>query len=202
MNRIFTIIVLAISCVLLIACSSSQPLTAEDVDKDTLLASLLALEDMPTGWSIDEAAEFETRTPGGTYDIYCATLPARSIAAATAGFGAGSFGPFMFQNIVIYPDARSAEDALTDLIAASQKCPEETGEDGNTSTYSPLSFPSIGDQSFALRTTAGLAVIDGVRVRVGNAIVTVSHSGVGGVDSKQTETFIRAAVDKFKKTLR
>ena len=200
--RFAAIFALVLAAALLVACNARRPLTAEDIDEEKLVATLLTIEDMPTGWAVNDAAAFEQRTPGGTYDIYCTTLPARSIAAAEVSLSQGSFGPFVFQNTVIYPDSQSAEDAFNDLRAAVENCPEETDGEGNVTTYSVVAFPSLGDQTYALRSSRGLADVEGARVRIGNVIISVAQSGVGGVDSEQTEVFVRAAVDKFNDTWR
>ena len=60
----------------------SEAASTAEVDEEALLAALLTLDDMPTGWT-GAAPEFELRTPGGTYSSFCAELPARSIAATT-----------------------------------------------------------------------------------------------------------------------
>lgn len=167
-----------------------------DVDQEALLAALLTLDDMPTGWT-GTAPTVELRTPGGTYPSFCAAeLPARSIAAAAVDFEKSALGPLFSQTIVLYPDGDSAEAAFDDLLEAARNCPEMTDSAGNTNTFSPLSFPAIGDETFAMR-SSGLVELDIINIRVDDALITIMHGGLGAVDSTQTETFARAAVARY-----
>lgn len=167
-----------------------------DVDQQALLAALLTLDDMPTGWT-GTAPTVESRTPGGTYASFCAAeLPARSIAAAAVDFEKSALGPLFSQTIVLYPDGDSAEAAFDDLLEAARNCPEMTDSAGNTNTFSPLSFPAIGDETFAMR-SSGLVELDIINIRVDDALITIMHGGLGAVDSAQTETFARAAVERY-----
>ncbi len=169
--------------------------SSSEVDEEALLAALLTLEDMPTGWTT-EAPSFEPRTPGGTYASFCAELEARSIAAATVDFQKSALGPFMSHTIVVYPTRADAEAALDDLIAAARDCPELVDDTGNTNTFSPLSFPAFGDDTFAMR-SSGLVEMDVIQVRVDEVLISILHGGLGPVDSAQTEAFVQMALDKY-----
>ena len=65
-----------------------------DLDEENLKASLLTINDMPTGWT-GKAAEFEVRTPGGTYRFACTELPARSLGNVSLDFQKSAMGPFL-----------------------------------------------------------------------------------------------------------
>jgi hypothetical protein len=166
-----------------------------DIDEESLLAALLTLDDMPTGWTA-EAATFEPRTPGGTYTSFCTDLNARSIAAATVDFQKSALGPFMSQTIVVYPTRDDAEAALEDLVAAARDCTELVDDAGNTNTFSPLSFPAFGDDTFAMR-SSGVVEMDIIQVRVDEVLINILHGGLGSVDSALTEEFVRLALDKY-----
>lgn len=170
--------------------------SSDGIDEDRLLAALLTLDAMPTGWT-GTAPEFELRTPGGTYTSLCHELEARSIAAVSVDFQKSAFGPLMSQTIAVYPNKTDAKAALDDLIAAARDCPELVDDAGNKSTFSALSFPAFGDDTFAIR-SSGLVEMDIVQIRVDNVIINIIHGGLGAVDSTQTEEFVRAAVEKYR----
>ncbi len=166
-----------------------------NVDEERLIASLLTLNAMPTGWT-GTAPEFELRTPGGTYTSFCHELEARSIAAASVDFQKSALGPFMSHTIVVYPTTADAKAALEDLIAAVRDCPELVDDAGNKNTFSALSFPVFGDDTFAIR-SSGLVEMDIIQARVDDVLINIIHGGLGAVDSTQTEEFVRMAVEKY-----
>lgn len=168
---------------------------ANSVDQAALLAGLLTINDMPTGWA-GEAAVFEPRTPGGTYNSFCTDLPRRSIAAAYVEFERSALGPFITHTIVVYPDSANARAALDDLTAAAQSCPQVTDDTGSVNTISPLSFPSLGDHTFAVR-SSGTVEMDAIYVLVDNVLITINHGNLGAVDSTLTESVARAAVARY-----
>lgn len=170
--------------------------TSGDIDEERLLAALLTLDAMPTGWT-GTAPEFELRTPGGTYTSLCHELEARSIAAVSVDFQKSALGPLMSETIAVYPNKADAKAALDDLIAAARDCPELVDDAGNKNTFSALSFPAFGDDTFAIR-SSGLVEMDIVQIRVDNVIINIIHGSLGAVDSTQTEEFVRAAVEKYR----
>lgn len=170
--------------------------SSDDTDEERLLAALLTLDAMPTGWTAT-APEFELRTPGGTYTSLCHELEARSIAAASVDFQKSALGPLMSETIAVYPNKADAKAALDDLIAAARDCPELVDDAGNKNTFSALSFPTFGDDTFAIR-SSGLVEMDIVQIRLDNVIINIIHGGLGAVDSAQTEEFARAAVEKYR----
>lgn len=168
-----------------------------DALEEQLIASLLTIEDMPTGWT-GTAPEFEERTPGGTYSAFCSDdLPARSIARASVALERSALGPLFRETIVVYPDRAAAVDAFNDLVKAANNCSEVVDDNGNRTALSPLSFPSLGDDTFALR-GSGLLELDEIKIRIDNVIINITHGGLGGVDSAVTEELARLAVDKYR----
>lgn len=166
------------------------------VDKDKLLDSLLTINDMPTGWT-GKAAEFEFRTPGGTYTFTCAELPARSIGKANVDFQMSALGPFLTETIIVYESKKDARDALADLADAASNCVEWTDEDGITYTLLPLSFPKLGDETFSIRTLGNFEA-DMVYIREGNVIISVLNLAFpAGIDSVLTEEIATLAIQRF-----
>lgn len=177
--------------------TATEVSAAVEDDLDAIVESLISLSDMPTGWT-GEAPTFEERTPGGTYTAYCVDgLPSRSIARASVNFERSAFGPLVSQTIVLYPDRASASDAFADLVDAASGCPEFVDQSGNRFTLNPLSFPNLGDETFALR-SGGTLEIDSIKILIDNVIIDITNGGLGAVDSALTEEIARLAVDKFR----
>ena len=168
---------------------------ASQLNQAALMSGLLTINDMPTGWT-GGAAVFEPRTPGGTYTSFCTQLTARSIAAAYVDFEKSALGPFLTHSIVVYPDSANARAALDDLMTAAQNCPQVTDSSGSTNTLSPLSFPSFGEDTFAIR-SSGTVEMDAIYVLVDNVLINIRHGGIGAIDSALTETSTRLAVERY-----
>lgn len=168
---------------------------ASNIDQAALFAGLLTINDMPTGWT-GTAPVFEPRTPGGTYNSFCTQLPARSTAAAYVDFERSALGPFLSHSIVVYPDSADARAAFDDLITAAQDCSQFTDSSGSTNTLSPLSFPSLGEDTFAVR-SSGTVEMDAIYILVDNVLINIRHGGLGAVDSALTEASARTAVARY-----
>lgn len=104
-------------------------------------------------------------------------------------------------------DARRAFDYHVDLL---KDCRTWTEPDKNgdpvTYTVSPLSFPKLGDQTFAFRMTmapiplVGSVTADAVYVRRGNIVSSVLAMALGpsGTSGIQLEALVRKAVDRIR----
>lgn len=71
-----------------------------------------------------------------------------------------------------------------------------------------MSFPSYGDETFAFRLSTDPTIIgsleaDCIFIRHGRVLVVVVYAGIGfsGIDSDQTDKFVRQAEDKVKPIL-
>ena len=167
-----------------------------DKDRDNVIAALLTLDDMPTGWTQNETAVFTPSTPGGTYRSMCQDIPARSIGSASVSFSQSTLGPQVDQFITIYPSSEEAEAAMADLSGVAQECGEYSDDNGNVFTLSPLAFPSLGDDTFAVRSANQLVQADWVRIRVDSAIINLIQAGLS-INSELTEELARLAVDRY-----
>ncbi len=173
-----------------------QDVTVEEINEEELLDLLLAIGDMPTGWA-GKAPTFELQTPGGTYTFACVELEARGIARAGVEYEQSGFGPFISETIVVYPAKDAAQSAIQDTVAASSECAEWTDADGNAWRVSSLSFPSFGDETFAVRYT-GAGELDAIYIRFENRLIAINHFALGGIDTQITEEITRLAVDKYR----
>ncbi len=165
-------------------------------DRDAILAALLTLEDMPTGWTQAEAADFSPSTPGGTYRSMCMDIPARSIGSASVSFSQSTLGPQINQTVVVFPSRNEAEAAMADLANVAQECGEYSDDNGNVFTLSSLAFPSLGDDAFAVRSSNQLVQADWVQVRVDSTIINLIQAGLS-IDSELTEEVARLAVERY-----
>lgn len=100
---------------------------------------------------------------------------------------------------------------MTEFSDAFGACTEWTDidEDGTETVWrlGPLSFPKVGDETFAFRmstvTFLGAVELDFIVWRRGNIVGVIGHTTIGfeGIDSEQTEAFVRRADEKSKAIL-
>ena len=184
-------------CLVLVACDTGS---GSDASEEDLTGALLALEDMPSGWSIDAA--------GGDDDAvanqFCNVAPLDGLldadAEAERRFTAGESGPFFTQRLAAMEFASDAEDGM-DRIREAFGCGEWTDAEADaTWTIAEVSFPDLGDETAAYRfsTTAGSVTTNGnaVAIREGGVVLLVVHIELGELDSGLTEELTRKAFDK------
>jgi hypothetical protein len=161
--------------------------TTEDASVDPS-AALLALEDLPTGYSVEPDDDDEEETPTGCQQLRALDeANGEPLAKAEVTFAAGQFGPFINHQVSVLTEG-TAEGQFEEFRSAINQpsCQEFTDEteDGQTATYTlrPLSAPALGDQTVALRMTgdepAFNITYDFVAERIGD---TVSFLGVASV---------------------
>lgn len=170
-----------------------------------LTRALLTLEDMPTGFTLTgPRPDREGSKPCGK----SAELRARAIQNLEAEFTKGSLGPFVTHTIGSYKSG-DAGIAFDYARAVFEDCRTwtEPGDDGVPIEYraSPLSFPRLGDQTFAMRVDAKIGTVDAqvdiVFVRRGDVIFLIGNTmgglGVATVDTPLTEQLVRKADEKL-----
>jgi len=161
---------------------------------------------MPTGWTGGVSSE-EDQADSSTYTFLCTELQSRALEKVEAEFKKSQLGPFLGHSVALYAQDE-VEGTFADLYAASQACTEwtTTKEDGTQQVWqlTPLSFPQFGDESFAVRVTSevsllGILEVDSVYIRKGRFIMSVQYMVVGlqGINSEQTEAFVRIAYEKL-----
>lgn len=181
----------------------SEDTTTTTAAPAALDAVVLQLGDLPTGWSVSPPDEEED-----TSDDFCdGADPFNEIAAqeeAESNFEQSELGPFAASGASVYEDDDQAGEVLDLLAAVANDCQSFTqvDEDGAEVEYTitPLSFPDLGDDTFAFRMSAttfiGPLALDMAAVREGSLVVTVIHGGFGAVDSALTETLMRTMLDR------
>jgi hypothetical protein len=134
-------------------------------------SALLALPDMPPGWSTDPSPSSDGGTGGGT-DALC---PAGSSAARASEHDAVEIeftqtlmGPFVYQSLISAPDA---ESHLAELRTAFDTCVGQTwsadmGGEMMTLSLAEVSTTPVGDSTVGYRLT-GSGSISGTAEMVG-----------------------------------
>lgn len=189
--------------------AASTP-TTETQDDPELAALLLTVDDMPIGWAagpdnfFDSDETTSSSAPAATVpDDSCADDPIgieRALPHASASFTGDGIFDILGQGIV---GADSADDAIeyVDLAADYfvEQCPTTTDEDGVTTTCAEMSFPDVGDASFAMRCTP-----DGLPVSLGVVFATVDDKvilllGVGeGGEGEFLADVVSVAVERVR----
>jgi hypothetical protein len=172
-----------------------KPLTQADLEK-----ALISLDDLPAGWAVRTEDE-EDEANKETFTFLCQEYQKKSIAKASADFQKGQVGPFLMNSVVTYPPGE-AESQFADMLSAVDQCATFTDtQDGTTTewTVTPISFPKLGEQSFAIRASSefvlGFIEVDSVYIRIGDTITSIQYMvlGLQSIDSTQTEQFARIA---------
>lgn len=193
------------------AASSRSPVAASPSptprpNQIDLTRALLSLEDMPTGFTTVPPDDEDDR---GSQPCGKSTeLRHNAVETKEAEFTKGAFGPII-SHVASTFKSGEAKDRFDQARTIFEGCPSwtETDEKGETVEYrlSPLSFPRLGDQAYAMRmdvkTGGAVAQADIVFVRRGDVIFllgnTVGGLGVAMVDSALTEQLARKAVEKL-----
>ncbi|MEU6020676.1 hypothetical protein [Micromonospora sp. NPDC047134] len=142
-----------------------------------------------------EAASDDGATPGGR--------------RAEAGFQGGQLGPFVAEVLTALPQT-DAQRAMAAFRRAMQECAEFTSSgdlSGVTIRLEQLSFPTMGDETFAYRVIAaagGGLVLYGhvVAVRHRDVLVLITLMQVGSPEVGPTAEIVAKAVDKLKRVRR
>jgi hypothetical protein len=159
---------------------SAAPAPTLDSDAPRIAQVVLALNDLPRGWSaqaIDAAAQD---------DICNGRVPLSVIEpleTTKASFTQGDAGPFITNVVSTFADAAEAE-AFVDLTARTiASCRAYEADGGTSIELGPLEFPSFGDQSFAAEAVGtspyGDLAGDIVYVRVGRRVTSVETIAFG-----------------------
>jgi hypothetical protein len=174
---------------------------------------------MPTGWAVSPPSPSASASDDTTFvgDPKCRAVykeleehtGSDHVGHASTEFSKGSFGPFIEEDLASFASAGTVKDEMNALQAGINACPtiKQKDADGNvtTLTASALSFPSLGDETFAVRLAGeggggGLSLpvtVDAVFVRTGQCGVTVAGIGIGAApDSSQLGHAASTAVDR------
>lgn len=183
--------------------SPSRNPTAEparnDITQDELAGALLTVNDLPTGWATSAPDEADDD------DDFCgfqSTDVSTHIASLEANFQQATTGPFLFHALQLH-ESGNAKNVTNGFLEATRSCPgwNVTDDDGTQTEWklAALSFPKIGDETIAVRlsstTILGVFELDYIVMRRGDVLNVVAYGAIGfaGIDSAQTEEFVRLA---------
>jgi hypothetical protein len=153
---------------------------------------IITLDDMPTGWSPSPPDEDEEDDSsdciGRAFDT--AGIDFETTSSSTeASFSQSDFGPF-FVVVVARPDG-NLRQAFGVFAEVFEGCNGEVDADGNIYTYSPLSFPSHGDETFAIRMNIEgfFPVTSNVTfTRVGDTLILALALALGGGNDAEMQS--------------
>lgn len=174
----------------------SQPAATEEVAEprvltsDELTAALLTVDDLPTGFSVDETAledlestdEIVRASGDSCTDLWEATetpFGDEEYVEASAAFAGGELGPFLTQDLIAVDESAVASEFAT-LQLAIEDCTSLVSRDADgfeTSVeFAPITAPDLGDKNFAFEMRITYAYGD---VEV-DALATLVMTSVGG----------------------
>lgn len=177
--------------------------TNKEVNEEHLMALLLTINDMPTGWIETWEAYSVAEILEDDFSFLCKENPARTIL----GYAHVQFGQVevagLDEYVIIYESVQEAENAFKDYAIEAAECTEWTDSSGQTDKVIPLSFPNISDETFAYRrkhNINGDYLFDGdyIYVREGNAIIMIGNlASPNEVDTMLTEEFVMKALERL-----
>lgn len=190
-----------------------SPTTTEQPVGD-LETQLLTVSDLPTGYTVSADDEEEgagtSRFCGGKLEFTVVATPKQEAEVSFEKSGETAFNV----GVLLEGLAEFTEDeavAVMDHVhAVADQCQtfDDTMDDGTrfTGRMSVLSFPKLGDDTFAVRmsgdaSTEGIDVpfaADVITVRKGRVVMLIANFGGGlnGVDSSVTESVATKALEK------
>ncbi len=162
---------------------------------------LLTVNDLPTGWAIDNSQAGSTNS-NSCYSDRLKKVPTTSYAEAYFAYG-GNF-PELIEQVGTYSSSPQAYESITSILT---KCTSFTDTITSkdqvtvfTGTMGAMSFPKIGTQSSAdsaTLTTGGVSVAqDFVVAEQGDALIIVALGDLGSVSIGQLESLKRLAMTK------
>ncbi|WP_189079210.1 hypothetical protein [Mangrovihabitans endophyticus] len=186
-----------------------QQTSAREVSAAKAKDALLTVTDLPTGWSAKPDTSSSAKgSLDDDGDAQCPKYAAviRKTAAMddiSAGFVSPS-GTDVVEGILplTEPAARELVTEYSDAVTACQKMTSTTADGVPYELYlTALSFPKLGDDTFALRTTATLSGItinvDLALIRRGGALIFVVQTARGAIDTATTQDVGRRALAKM-----
>jgi hypothetical protein len=181
---------------------------AEYTDEETE-QFLLSLEDMPTGWtksSDSEAGLLDIRLDlVESESMYCSDDPDsypidEPTLGASAGFNRDLLGPYLSQSVLLFGSETDASRHMDWFKNEVFGC-DSFSDDAVEWRLDEISFPPLGDDSFAVRmsTASELGEIGGdlVLLRVVNVFSLLVYIDIGGFDAEQLEEFALRAEEKL-----
>ncbi|MGJ9372553.1 hypothetical protein [Nesterenkonia sp. CF4.4] len=184
--------------------TENAPEPAPESEHLDVESALLTLEDMPTGWTEEsDDASSDTDDDAALCDVELIG-DAEAVDDASAEFSAGDFGPLLSHTVAVFDDdeAEQALEAFTEALSNCNEWTEESEDGPLTFRPAPLSFPSFGDDTLAIRFNVASEMVDMtmdmIAWRQANTINLIAVAEVFGTpDAEQTEEFVTVADERI-----
>jgi hypothetical protein len=184
--------------------STSAPSTSATVPAPNLNAELLAVSDLPAGWSVVPSSDSSSPAPKCLQNVK-SDLKATSKAEAT--FADGSNGlPVLDEYLAYLPsNGRSAMTVIRHVLSGCGHISVTSGGDTLAGTIGAMSFPAVGDQSSAYQmnlsaTVSGLSItlgIDLVVFRKADTVAMIIYGDLGTPDIHALHPLVEDAAAKL-----
>jgi hypothetical protein len=191
----------------------TTPAAPKPRTKAELTKALLALSDMPTGFSVDNSSDEEDGSGLSSKDSRCAdvvklfnadTAPG-SKATASRSFSGGQNGPFIDEDLDGMPSATAATALVNRARAAIRSCKQVTvkitGVGSSPAQISEVAAPKVGSSRFGVRFSAVSGPLEGLELTFVIAALGDVVLGMSFDDPTQIEGALTAAVGKANKVL-
>jgi hypothetical protein len=191
------------------AASSTSTSVPKGLTDAELKKLLLSVQDMPTGFSVDNSPRNDQ-----TQTKLCGQVSINQLVPhtgqATIVFLGGQIGPALAEELTSYRGSGDAKNAMSKARSEVGSCTkfDQTDSKGAVThwTLGELSFPKLAGDQMALRLSGefqgGLGTVDLVLARESGIIVLVGGIsattilGGGQLQPGQLESTVRKAVDK------
>ncbi|WP_436698491.1 hypothetical protein [Nocardioides sp. BYT-33-1] len=179
-------------------------------------AALLAVTDMPSGWTLGEEDDGEDDSDDEVTPARCDKVMEAldddssepSVEEEINLNKGGAFGTFLSETISSFPEEID-EDRLQQVADALSDCSSfsTVDEDGVKSDFkvAPLSMANLGDASLAIAMTVDSegfsATMNVVMIQIGHNGITLLNGGLAGADGADLETFGKQAIQKLEQAV-
>jgi hypothetical protein len=153
-----------------------------------LKSAALSVSDMPTGWAAATESDDDTVTG------FCnRPVPDEGLSKAQAGFQKSDLGPIAEEALRGYASADAVSEVLKQIRDDASSCTSMIDK-GDQVHIAALSFPTVGDATFAVQLSGEGATFDEAFIQVGNVLVQVGEGGLD-VDPDLAVRFARRSVE-------
>ncbi|HSM58466.1 MAG TPA: hypothetical protein VK879_20090 [Candidatus Sulfomarinibacteraceae bacterium] len=210
---------LCLSLLLVLAsCRTGADQADTSVNETQLRAALLSVEDLPPGWTRDDADEDggeDGEDAGESTTFFLGQeLPDRSRFTVSAGFSGGDLGPFVTHAVSAFPEGQAAVAFAEQSEVIRTAAPYTITLSGGTTMAMemwPLTFASVGSDSIAVRSVSedaplfGTVYTDSVYVLAADAgaiirLTAISLSGEA-MNRAQMRELAQRSVEKLSRVL-
>jgi hypothetical protein len=180
--------------------AAPTPTTASPFTEDQLKSALLAVHDLPTGWSSSPTTSPSKKGVCNKDSVNKLVPPA---ADTSADFVNGKYEPLLSEQMLSYGSVDLASQALTKFEANERSCTSYK-QDGATIEIGELSVPPLGDRSSAFRlniSQSGVTIVGDTQVVQQGPVIIYTAYASYSADTEQLVTFSKQAYTKAVNTL-